>query len=124
MAKKTTGATPALVHIPTTGAAGGVLSKEQKAFNRLTKRIATLENQVTEFRGAADQLRQRVQNEYRPLQTQHNDQRAAFVRVLGQAFENHKLTKTERNKIVDLVVGLLRPARPGLRRAATHLRPA
>ncbi|SES94937.1 hypothetical protein [Hymenobacter actinosclerus] len=104
MAKKTPAAQPALVHIPTVGKGTDSLSKEQKAFNRLTKRIGKLETEVTEFRAAADKLRQRVQNEYRPLQTQHHDQRAAMVRALGHAYEHQKLTKTERKKIVDLVV--------------------
>lgn len=104
MAKKTPAAQPALVHIPTAGKGTNSLSKEQKAFNRLTKRIGKLETEVSEFRTAADALRQRVQNEYRPLQSQHHDQRAALVRVLAHAYEHQKLTKTERNKIVDLVV--------------------
>ncbi|SDX91390.1 hypothetical protein [Hymenobacter psychrophilus] len=105
MAKKPTPAPqPALVHIPVASAGADSLSKEQKAFNRLTKRIGKLEGEVSEFRAAADQLRQRVQNEYRPLQTRHHDQRAALVRALGHAYEHQKLTKTERNKIVDLVV--------------------
>ncbi|WP_019949200.1 hypothetical protein [Hymenobacter aerophilus] len=104
MAKKKPAAAPALVHIPTAGKGTDALSKEQKAFNRLTKRIGKLEAEVSEFRTAADALRQRVQNEYRPLQTQHHDQRAALVRTLGHAYEHQKLTKTERKKIVDLVV--------------------
>ncbi|NVO29952.1 hypothetical protein [Hymenobacter lapidiphilus] len=104
MAKKKPATSPALVHIPVTGPGTDSLSKEQKTFNRLTKRIGKLEAEVNEFRAAAGQLRQRVQNEYRPLQSQHHDQRAALVRALGHAYEHQKLTKTERNKIVDLVV--------------------
>ncbi|NVO85321.1 hypothetical protein [Hymenobacter terrestris] len=104
MAKKKSDGAPALVHIPNAGKGSDALSKEQKAFNRLTKQITKLETEVSEFRAAADKLRQRVQNEYRPLQTRHHDQRAAMVRALGQAYEQQKLTKTERTKIVDLVV--------------------
>lgn len=102
MAKKTATPAPQLVHIPAAGSA--TLSKEQKAFNRLTKRISTLETDVARFREAADRLRQRVQNEYRSLQAQHNDQRAALVRVLDHAFDTYKLTKPERAKITDLIV--------------------
>ncbi|MBC8081813.1 MAG: hypothetical protein H7Z21_01255 [Hymenobacter sp.] len=104
MAKKSAAPAPHLVHIPSLSADNAALSKAQKEFNRLTKRIAKLEKDVTAFREAATRLRQRVQTEYRPLQTQHNDQRAAMVRQLDRAYDTYKLTKTERNKIVDLIV--------------------
>lgn len=96
-------AAPQLVYIPSTSTDKSTLSKEQKAFNRLTKRIAKLETDVAQYREAATQLRQRVQNEYRPLQQQHNEQRAALVRCLDRAFDTYKLTKTERAKITALI---------------------
>ncbi|WP_083322294.1 hypothetical protein [Hymenobacter lapidarius] len=103
MAKKTTAPKPQLVHIKSSGAGSDSLSKAQKEFNRLTKRIARLEKEVVDFRETATAMRQRVQNEYRPLQARHNDARAALVRQLDQAFETHKLTKGEKNKIADLI---------------------
>lgn len=103
MAKKPTAPKPQLVHIKAPGAGTDSLSKAQKEFNRLTKRIAQLEKEVANFRQAATQLRQRVQNEYRPLQARHNDGRAALVRQLDQAFDTHKLTKGEKNKIASLI---------------------
>ena len=101
--KKPTAPGPQLVHIQSTSASSATLSKAQKEFNRLTKRIAKLEKEVHDFREGATRLRQRVQNEYRPLQAQHNDTRAALVRVLDHAHEAYKLTKTERKKIVDII---------------------
>ncbi|RTQ50199.1 hypothetical protein EJV47_11230 [Hymenobacter gummosus] len=101
MAKKTAAASPQLIRIAAPGSAD--LSKEQKAFNRLTKRIAKLETEVHAFRAAATRLRQRMQAEYRPLQQRHNDERARLVRVLDHAYQQHKLTKTERGKIEDLI---------------------
>lgn len=101
MAKKA--ADPALVHIRPAGADDTPLSKEQKAFNRLTKRIAKLEQEAQAFGEAATRLRQRVQQEYRPLQQRHNDERARLVRVLDRAYDTHKLTKTERGKIEDII---------------------
>ena len=92
---------PQLVHIPATGSAP--LSKPQKEFNRLTKRIATLEKDVSVFRAAVDRLRQRVQTEYRPLQNEHNRVRAGLVRQLDQAFDTYKLTKGERSKIAEII---------------------
>ena len=84
--------------------ASAQLTPEQKEFNRLTTRIASLERYVANFREAATRLRQRVQTEYRPLQARHNDQRAALVRLLDLAHGTRKLTKVERKKIVDIIV--------------------
>lgn len=103
MTKKPAATTPQLVHIQTPGAGTDSLSKAQKEFNRLTKRIAKLEKEVADFRDAATKLRQRVQNEYRPLQARHNDARAALVRQLDQAFDTYKLTKGEKTKIASLI---------------------
>ena len=104
MAKKSAAPPPQLVHIPSTAADNSSLSKAQKEFNRLTKRIAKLEKDVATFREAATQLRQRVQTEYRPLQHQHNAQRAALVRLFDRAYDTYKLSRTERSKIVDMIV--------------------
>ncbi|QKG52269.1 J domain-containing protein [Hymenobacter sp. BRD67] len=104
MAKKPAAPKPQLVHIPTTSADNPALSKAQKEFNRLTKRISKLEKDVAEFREAATRLRQRVQNEYRPLQARHNEVRADLVRMLDRAHDTYKLTKGERTKIVSLLL--------------------
>ena len=104
MAKKTVAPKPQLVHIPSLSANNAQLSKAQKEFNRLSKRIVRLEKDVAEFREAATKLRQRVQEEYRPLQVRHNEERAQLVRILDKAHDSYKLTKGERTKIVDLIV--------------------
>ncbi len=104
MAKKAAAPKPQLVHIQATSADNPLLSKAQKEFNRLTRRIAKLEKEVTDYRTAATALRQRVQAEYRPLQAQHNAERAKLVQVFDFALENHKITKGERTKILDLLV--------------------
>ena len=105
MAKKKPAApAPQLVHIPALSTDNPLLTKAQKEFNRLTKRIAKLEKDVSEFREAATRLRQRVQNEYRPLQARHNDERANLVRFFARALDTYKLTKGERNKILDLML--------------------
>ncbi len=105
MANKPAAPAAPLVYIPTVAADNSALSKAQKEFNRLTKRIAKLEKTVADFRNAATRLRQRVQDEYRPLQRQHNAHRAALVRLLDHAHDAAKprLTKGERAKIADLI---------------------
>ena len=102
--KKPVAPAPQLVHIPSLSTDNPLLTKAQKEFNRLTKRIAKLETEVHEFREAATRLRQRVQNEYRPLQARHNDERANLVRLFDRALDTYKLTKGERNKILDLML--------------------
>lgn len=104
MAKKTVVPQTQVVHIAAAGTDNSALSKAQKEFNRLTKRIAKREKEVHEFREAATRLRQRVQTEYRPLQARHNDVRADLVRVLDHAHDTYKLTKGERAKIVSMLL--------------------
>ena len=105
MAKKKLAAPkPQLVHIAAPGTDNSALSKAQKEFNRLTRRIAKLEKEVHDFREAATGLRQRVQTEYRPLQARHNDARADLARVLDHAHDTYKLTKGERAKIVSILL--------------------
>ena len=103
MAKKAA-AKPQLIHIAATAADNPALSKAQKEFNRLSKRIVKLEQEVHEFGAAATVLRQRVQKEYRPLQAKHNVERAKLVRVFDVALEAYKITKTERRKILYLML--------------------
>ena len=80
MAKKAVALKPQLVHIKALDAGNSALSKAQREFNRLTKRIAQAEKDVAAYRAAATLMRQRVQNEYRPLQARHNAARADLVR--------------------------------------------
>ena len=103
MAKKPAAPKPQLVHIQAVGADNSALSKAQKEFNRLTKRIARLETEVATFKAAATKLRQRVQTEYRPLQARHNAARAGLVRAMDLAHDTYKLTKGEKNKIADII---------------------
>ena len=102
--KKSAAPKPQLVHIPSLSADNARLSRAQKEFNRLTKRIAKVEKEVYEFGEAATRLRQRVQNEYWPLQAHHNAERANLVRLFDHALDTYKLTKGERNKILDLMM--------------------
>ena len=103
-AKKPAAAPAGLVRIKAAGPGKALLSKEQRAFNRYTKKIAEVEKKLHEYREAAVALRQRVQSEYRPLQARHNDARAALMHLLDNAFQHHKLTKGEKNKIEDLIL--------------------
>ncbi len=91
-----------IIHIPTP--AGKTFTKAQQAFNRLSKRIQKLEKELAAFRTAADDVRRRVQTDYRPLQKQHDALRAELVPVLDTAYrQEKKLSTQERTKIRQLL---------------------
>ena len=95
-----------VVRIPTPGPDKAPLSKAQKEFNRLTKKIGELETELSSFRTAATTIQQRIQTEYVPLLRTYNEHRANLVRVFDRAHDRPETTKTERKKLVDLIVNL------------------
>lgn len=82
------------------------LSKHQKTFNRLTKRIAEQEALLTQLRTALDTGRIRVQTELAPLHAQFDQLRAEMVRLFDRAYEREPLTKAERRKLTDLITSI------------------
>lgn len=80
-----------------------ILSKSQKEFNRLTRKIEQLTVDLSELREAARHIQQRVQTDYRPLVEQYNQFRADLVRLFDRAHDRNDHTKTERKKLVDLI---------------------
>ena len=95
-----------VVRIPTPGPDKTPLSKAQKEFNRLTKKIGELETELSGFRTAATAIQQRIQTEYVPLLRDYNEQRANLVRVFDRAHDRPETTKTERKKLADLIINL------------------
>lgn len=95
-----------LVRIPNPGNDKPPLSKAQKEFNRLTKKIGELEITLADFREAATKLQQRVQTEYVPLLNDYNRLRADLVRVFDRAHGRPETTKTEKKKLADLIINL------------------
>ncbi|MVM40773.1 hypothetical protein GO730_28890 [Spirosoma sp. HMF3257] len=80
-----------------------VLSKPQKEFNRLIRKIETLGQSLHDLREAAQHIQQRVQTDYRPLLEQYSRFRADMVRIFDRAYEQKEYTKTEKKKLVDLI---------------------
>ncbi len=78
------------------------LSKNQKAFNRLTKRIGEQENELRLLEQTAQAARHRIQTDLVPLQNQYNGLRADMVRLFDQLLTNQKFTKPERKKLTYL----------------------
>ena len=82
------------------------LSKQQKAFNRYTKRIADQEKLIAELRAALDKGRQRIQADLLPLHNQFDTLRADLVRLFDRMNTHHKFTKPERKKLTYLITDM------------------
>lgn len=106
MAKKAVIPKSQLVHIKTTSADDALLSKAQKEFNRLSKRVVKLEKELHDFRAEATRVEQRARVEFVPLQKQYMDYRAEMVHYFDEALGTHKLTKPEIKKLTDLIANM------------------
>ena len=80
-----------------------VLSKSQKEFNRLTRKIEKLTADLEELREATVSIQQRVQTDYRPLVEQYSQLRADMVRLFDRAYTQSAHTKTEKKKLAHLI---------------------
>ncbi|GAB3911176.1 J domain-containing protein [Larkinella knui] len=85
------------------------LSKSQKEFNRLTRKIETLEKDLVDYRDATTRIQQHIQTELLPLQTEYHQQRAALVRVFDRAHDSGSFKANERKKLVDIILNLAFP---------------
>lgn len=95
-----------LVRISAPGSGKPPLSKAQKEFNRLTKKIEELEHELTQFRKAMTSIQQRIYGEYEPLLRSYNDLRAQLVRLFDRAHDQPGTTKTEKKKLAALILDL------------------
>ena len=82
------------------------LSKNQKAFNRFTKRIADQEKLLVDLREAMEKGRQRIQTDLLPLRKQFDDLRADMVRLFDTMNTHQKFTKPERKKLTYLITDI------------------
>ena len=80
-----------------------VLSKSQKEFNRLTRKIEQLTTELHDLREASVHIQQRVQTDYRPLMEQYSQFRADLVRLFDRAHDSKDHTKTEKKKLAHLI---------------------
>lgn len=79
------------------------LSKAQKEFNRLTKKIETLEKETIKLREVGQKLQTRVQTELRPLMQKHEALLVNLVTLLDRMHSTKELTKPQRNKIAHII---------------------
>lgn len=82
------------------------LSRNQKTFNRLTKRIGEQEQELVRLRQAAENGRLRIQADLLPLHQEFDRLRADMVRLFDQMNTHHKFTKPERKKLAYLITDM------------------
>ncbi|MFC5412876.1 hypothetical protein ACFPMF_26365 [Larkinella bovis] len=94
---------PQLIRI---GSDNYTLSKPQKEFNRLIRKIETLEKELADYRVVISRIQDRIRTELNPLQTEYHQQRAALVRLFDRAYESGLFKANERKKLADLILNL------------------
>ncbi|GAB3931734.1 hypothetical protein [Larkinella terrae] len=82
------------------------LSKSQKEFNRLTRKIETLEKDLVTYRETATRIQQQIQKDLVPLQTEYDQQRANLVRVFDRAHDSGPFKANERKKLAYIILNL------------------
>ena len=81
-----------------------LLTKGQKEFNRLIKKIENTEKEIKEYRETADRLTQRVQKDLSPLRKQYGEQAASMVHLFDRAYHSDFFKKPEKKKIADWII--------------------
>jgi hypothetical protein len=92
-----------LLHI---GAQKAALSKRQKEFNRLTKKIEQTDKLILELRKAGEQLQQRADKEMKPILAEMTSVRAEIVRAMDRVYPDKLLKKTDHLKLARLITDL------------------
>lgn len=103
MPKKQTAPAQTIIRIGTGATEKTVLSKAQKEFNRLTKKIETLERETANIRETGRKLQTRVQTELRPLVQKHEMLLIEMIKLLDRMHPTKGLTKPQRNKIAHII---------------------
>ncbi|MEO6686218.1 MAG: hypothetical protein ABIN24_09640 [Dyadobacter sp.] len=89
-----------ILHI---GAQKEILSKRQKEFNRLTKKIEQLEKTLSEFRVGKDDLLNRINKDMNPIHGQMNSLKAEIIRSMDRIFPDKIFKKTDKKKLTYLI---------------------
>jgi hypothetical protein len=80
-----------------------LLTKSQKEFNRLIKKIEKTERELTEYREATTRLQARVQRDLSPLRRQYAEQLAQLVKGMDRAYDSGFFKNAERKKLADWI---------------------
>ncbi len=81
-----------------------LLSKSQKEFNRLIKKIEKTEQDLIEYKKAITRIQGQVQRDMAPLRRQYAEQLAQLVKIMDRAFDSDFFKKAEKKKLSDWIV--------------------
>ncbi len=81
-----------------------LLSKSQKEFNRLIKKIEKTGQELAEYKATAMRLQERVQKDLVPVQRQYAEQLANLVKIMDRAFDSGFFKKAEKKKLSDWIL--------------------
>ncbi len=84
-----------------------VLSKGQKTFNRLIKKIEEQRQRLQAWQDTLPSVQARQAGEYAPVLSRYNELRVQLVQLFDAASDAPGLTKTERAKLSDLIASIL-----------------
>jgi hypothetical protein len=82
------------------------LSKAQKQFNTLIKKIAEQKKLLLEWQETLPQYNQRLSESYTPLMTKFNNQRIEWLHLLDRAYHNEDFSNADKKKLHHLLAEL------------------
>lgn len=85
------------------------LSKGQKLFNTLVKKIETSRHDLAQWQAAMDAYRQKIASDYMPLLERFKGLQADMALALDRALERHKLTQSERRFVAEVICDVAHP---------------
>ena len=85
------------------------LSKSQKLFNTLVKKIEASRHDLARWQATMDIYRQKVASDYIPLLDKFKGLQADMVLALDQALDCHTLTKPERRFVAEVICRMAEP---------------
>ncbi|MHB8416120.1 MAG: J domain-containing protein [Acidiferrobacteraceae bacterium] len=86
--------------------ASAPLTKAQKQFNTLVRKINILKTQLVEWRDTVPRRAQQLSAEYGPLHDTYNTLRGEFVQTLDHLCADHRITRNERAKLGHLITSI------------------
>ncbi len=85
------------------------LSKGQKQFNALVKKIEASRHDLAQWQATMQVYQQKAASDYMPLLAKFKGLQADMVVALDRALDQHKLTKPERRFVADVICDVAEP---------------
>ncbi|MFN4146346.1 MAG: hypothetical protein ACK4GN_11025 [Runella sp.] len=79
------------------------LSKPQKEFNRLIKKIEKLETELKDFREGMEKIQQKMATDLLPIKKEYLEQRKALAVCYDRAYDSGFFKKTETKKLTHII---------------------